>query len=197
MNRIITLLMLASCWTSAVQAEVKEAGENGFTVTASVTTTASPQQAWDAMTGRVAEWWSGDHSWSGDAANFYIRAELGGCFCERLPGANGQPDGGVEHLRIIYIKPGEVIRFDGSLGPFMDMPAQGRMSWVIAPATEGGTGSTITFTYRVHGYMEGGFAGLAPIVDGVNSLQLQGLQALLLKPAEIKVDPAPGVGMTE
>ncbi|HKX57167.1 MAG TPA: hypothetical protein VJN01_13740, partial [Xanthomonadales bacterium] len=162
MNRIFTLtpIILASCWLSAAQAEVTGAGDSGFTVTSSVTTAASPQQAWAALTQRVSEWWHPDHSWSGDAANFYIRAELGGCFCERLPGVDGQPDGGVEHLRIIYFKPGEVIHFDGSLGPFMDMPAQGRMSWIISPAAEGATGSTITFTYRVHGYMQGGFTGL-------------------------------------
>lgn len=180
MNQKWALLLLASCWISVAQAEVTEAGDSSFTVSHTVSTPATPQKVWAAMTQRISEWWHPDHSWSGDAANFYVRAELGGCFCERLPGADGQPDGGVEHLRIIYIKPGEVIRFDGSLGPFMDMPAQGRMSWAITPAAEGGTGSTITFTYRVHGYMDGGFAGLAPVVDGVIGQQIQSLQALLM-----------------
>lgn len=177
------LLFAALTWlaftASVAQAEVKQASDTSFTVSHSVTTPASPQQAWKAMTEDISQWWNGAHSWSADASNFYIRAELGGCFCERLPGADGQPDGGVEHLRIIFIKPGEVIRFDGSLGPFMDMPAQGRMSWTITPAAEGEAGSTITFTYRVHGYMEGGFAGLAPVVDGVIGEQIQRLRALL------------------
>ncbi|HET6565369.1 MAG TPA: SRPBCC family protein [Xanthomonadales bacterium] len=174
----MTLIVLANCLQVA-QAEVTEVSDSSFTVSHSVTTAASPEQAWNAMTQDIAKWWIGAHSWSGDPANFYIRAELGGCFCERLPGMDGQADGGAEHLRIIYLKPGEMIRFDGSLGPFMDMPAQGRMSWVIAPAAEGAAGSTITFTYRVHGYMEGGFAGLAPVVDGVIGEQLQALNALL------------------
>lgn len=177
-NLKLVLIVMAT-WLSVAHAEVTEVSDSSFTVSHSVNTPASPQQAWNAMTQDIAKWWNGDHSWSGDAANFYVRAELGGCFCERLPGIDGQADGGVEHLRIIYIKPGEVIRFDGSLGPFMDMPAQGRMSWVIAPAPEGAPGSTITFTYRVHGYLEGGFAGLAPVVDGVVDQQLQGLKALL------------------
>ena len=172
------VILLAGILPTA-QAEVVQAGDSGFSVSQAVDTTASVDEAWAAMTQRVAEWWHPDHSWSGDAANFYIRAELGGCFCERLPGVAGKPEGGVEHLRIIYIKPGEIIRFDGTLGPFMDMPAQGRMSWSISQATEGATGSSITFTYRVHGYMEGGFAGLAPVVDGVIGLQIQRLQALL------------------
>ena len=87
--------------------------------------------------------------------------------------------GGVEHLRIIYIKPGEEIRFDGSLGPLMDMPVQGRMAWKISPAEEGASGSTIRFTYLVHGHMEGGFTGLAPVVDSVIGEQIQGLARLL------------------
>lgn len=165
------------------QAEVTHAGDSSFTVKVATDTKATPEQAWAAMTQRIAEWWSAEHSWSGDAANFYMRAELGGCFCEHLPATESAPAGGVEHLRIIYIKPFEVIRFDGTLGPFMDMPVQGRMSWTIAPRvdeTSGATtGSTITFTYRIHGYMEGGFTGLAPVVDGVISQQVQSLQALL------------------
>ena len=180
MKRFLTLMLVVlATGLPVAQAEVTEVSDSSFTVSHSVTTAASMQQAWNAMTQDIAKWWNGDHSWSGDAANFYVRAELGGCFCERLPGTDGQADGGVEHLRIIYIKPGEVIRFDGSLGPFMDMPAQGRMSWVITPAADGAAGSTISFTYRVHGYIEGGFAGLAPVVDGVVGQQLQGLQALL------------------
>jgi hypothetical protein len=43
------------------------------------------------------------------------------------------------------------------------------MIWKIE-ATE--TGSTIRFTYHVHGFMDGGFAGLAPAVDGVIAEQL-------------------------
>lgn len=180
-NSIRALILVLLLPLSAVQAEVTQISDSSFTVVQSVDTTATPQQTWAAMIGQINQWWNPAHSWSGDAANFFIRAELGGCFCERLPGVNGQPEGGVEHLRIIYIKPGEVIRFDGSLGPFMDMPAQGRMSWVISPAAEGSNGSTITFTYRVHGFMEGGFAGLAPVVDGVIGEQIQGLRALLEK----------------
>jgi len=180
MVRIFAMLviMLAALVPTA-QAEVTQAGDSSFTVSHTVETTASSNEAWETMTQRVGEWWHPDHSWSGDAANFYIRAELGGCFCERLPGADGKPDGGVEHLRIIYIKSGEEIRFDGSLGPLMSMAVQGRMSWVISPAADGEAGSRITFTYRVHGYMEGGFAGLAPAVDSMIGQQIQRLQALL------------------
>ncbi len=177
--QITSVLMLCALALPAAQAEVTHSGDSSFTVSHTTDTSASPAEAWATLTERIAEWWHPDHSWSGDAANFSIRAELGGCFCERLPGTDGKPDGGVEHLRIIYIKSGEEIRFDGSLGPLIDMPVQGRMSWAISPASDGAAGSRITFTYRVHGYMEGGFTSLAPEVDGVIGQQVQRLQALL------------------
>ena len=199
MNHHSRLFAVASLllWLLAVpiaHAEVKHADQSSFTISLSATTKATPEQAWNAMTQRIPDWWSAEHSWSGDAKNFYMRAELGGCFCEHLPASDGGPAGGVEHLRIMYIKPFEVIRFDGTLGPMVDMPVQGRMSWTITPAAAtpdaaaaeeslgtppAPTGSTINFTYHVHGYMEGGFAGLAPVVDGVIGQQLQRLQMLL------------------
>jgi hypothetical protein len=115
------LLLWIACLPLA-HGEVIQAGENSFTIKVSVETRASAEQAWAAMTQRISEWWSGEHSWSGDANNFYVRAELGGCFCEHLPASEGSGAGGVEHLRIMYIKPYEVIRFDGTLGPMVDMP---------------------------------------------------------------------------
>jgi hypothetical protein len=182
-------LLLCLLTVPFVHAEVKHADGSSFSISLDATTKATPEQAWAAMTQRIPEWWSAEHSWSGDAANFYMRAELGGCFCEHLPAAEGGVAGGVEHLRIIFFKPFEVIRFDGTLGPMVDMPVQGRMSWTITPApaadasqgtdAAAATGSIINFTYHVHGYMEGGFTELAPVVDGVIGQQLQRLQALL------------------
>src|SRR5688572_20181922 len=101
MHQVTGVLMLCALALPSAKAEVTQAGDSGFSVSQALDTTASVDEAWAAMTQRVSEWWHPDHSWSGDAANFYIRAELGGCFCERLPGVDGKPDGGVEHLRII------------------------------------------------------------------------------------------------
>lgn len=67
-----------------------------------VSTPASEEKAWDAMTVNIPGWWHPDHSWSGDAANFYFRRGVGGCFCERLPAVDGVEAGSVEHLRIIF-----------------------------------------------------------------------------------------------
>jgi hypothetical protein len=158
---IVTCLLLA---TAPLKAELTESGEHGFTVSHSITTAAEPFVIYRTMTSHIDQWWSGDHSWSGDAKNLYMKVERGGCFCERLP--NG---GRVEHLRLIYFSPGAELRFDGALGPLQTMAVQGRMIWKIE-AVE--SGSKVTFTYRVFGHPDGGLAGIAPAVDGVIGEQL-------------------------
>lgn len=148
-------------------AEVTHSGEHGFTVRHTLATEAEPYLVYRTMTAHIDQWWDPEHSWSGEAANLYMKTERGGCFCERLPGG-----GHVEHLRIIYLAPGAEIRFDGALGPLQSMAAQGRMTWKIAAAENG---SEVTFTYHVFGHPEGGLAAIAPAVDRVIGEQLQRL----------------------
>jgi len=152
-------------------AEVTHSSEHGFTVRHSINTEAEAFVIYRTMTSHIDQWWSGDHSWSGDAANLYMDVETGGCFCERLPGS-----GRVEHLRIIYFSPGKELRFDGALGPLQTMAAQGRMVWKIE---DNGSGNTITFTYKVFGHPEGGLGAIAPAVDGVIGEQLSRLEKRL------------------
>jgi len=183
--RILTLAF--ALFPVLCAAEVKEVGDDGFTVTHTVNTAASREQSWQMMTAHIDSWWDAAHTWSGDSKNLYIRAEPGGCFCERLPADGEGKAGGVEHLRIIYINPPHELRFDGSLGPLQSMALQGRMIWTVEAAEAGTTpettpGSTITFTYMVHGALKGGFAGLAPAVDGVIGLQLDHLARKLAAP---------------
>jgi len=148
-------------------AEVTHTGEHGFAVNHSLATPAEPYVVYRTMTAHIDQWWSAEHSWSGDAANLYMRIERGGCFCERLP-----DNGRVEHLRIIFLAPGREIRFDGALGPLQTMPVEGRMIWKIEPAE---SGSKVSFTYQVFGHPEGGLSGIAPAVDAVIGEQLRRL----------------------
>jgi len=150
------------------RAEVLHTGTGGFSVSHTINAQATPADSWGMMTNHINQWWNPEHTWSGSSENLYIKPEMAGCLCERLP----QNGGGVEHLRIIYLNPGHEIRFDGALGPLQNMAVQGRMIWKIE-ATE--SGSSITFTYHVHGALEGGFEGLAPAVDGVIGEQLERL----------------------
>jgi len=175
-TRAWAALMAALLFNSPAFAEVLTSSTGGFAINHTVETAASPDVVYDTMTGHIDEWWNGAHSWSADASNLYVDPQLGGCFCERLPGG-----GKVEHLRIIFFSPGKEIRFDGALGPLQQMAMNGRMIWKIDPAEDGG--STVSFTYLVHGYYEDGFQNLAPAVDAVIGEQLNRLAARL-EPAE-------------
>jgi hypothetical protein len=170
MFRLIWIAVLALT-AFPLKAEVTSVDEYGFTVRHVITIEAEPFVVYRAMTAHVNEWWNGEHSFSGDAANLYMKIERGGCFCERLP-----DNGRIEHLRIIYFAPGEEIRFNGALGPLQTMPVDGRMIWKIE-ATE--TGSSVSFTYMVFGHTKGGLAGIAPGVDAVIGEQLTRLGARL------------------
>lgn len=156
-------------------AEITTINSGGFTSVNTVSVDADARSVYTAIT-EIGEWWNPDHGYTGNADNFYFDAQPGGCFCERLP------DGGaVEHLRIIYLAPGQEIRFEGALGPLQGLPTSGRMIWKIAPTEPGndGPGTTITFTFHVFGFMDGGFEGLAPAVDGVVAEQLKRLAEFL------------------
>jgi hypothetical protein len=162
------LLVVASALLPALsRAELSDSGEHGFTVNHTIATTAEPFVVYRTLTAHIDEWWSGDHSWSGDAANLYMDVETGGCFCEKLP--NG---GRVEHLRLLSFSPGSELRFDGALGPLQALPVSGRMIWKIEK-TE--AGSQVHFVYMVFGHPAGGLTGIAPAVDRVIGEQLQRL----------------------
>jgi len=172
LKQIVCISLLLSLPVSG-RAELSGSSASGFTVTRSVTTKASADQAWQGMMSHIDRWWNPEHSWSGDAGNLYIKPAVGGCFCEHL-----KPQGEVEHLRIIFLNPGKEVRFDGALGPLQTMAAQGRMIWKVDPSPEG---STVTFTYLVSGSVEGGFTAIAPAVDGVIGQQIERLADYLGK----------------
>jgi uncharacterized protein YndB with AHSA1/START domain len=164
MRRLVYLLVLAPL---CLQAELTRQDDYGFEVEHTIVTASKPFVVYRTLTAHIDQWWSGDHSWSGDAANLYMEVGRGGCFCERLPGG-----GRVEHLRILYFAPGSELRFDGALGPLQTLPVQGRMIWKI---TDDGEGSRVTFNYKVFGHPIGGLTGIASAVDSVIGEQIQRL----------------------
>ena len=164
----LTALLL---FTASANAEVTRSLDDGFTVRHSAPVDAPNAEVFDAMTRRISEWWHPDHSWSGDAANFYFTPGAGGCFCERL--ANG---GSVEHLHVIYFAPPNAVRFTGALGPLAMMGLYGAMTWAIEQAEDG---RNLVFEYHVIGRAPGGTPQLATGVDGVIGQQHQRLLNLL------------------
>src|SRR3546814_2790108 len=79
------------------QAKAIDQSDIGFTVAHTAQVTAAPEAVW-TMLRTPDKWWSAEHSWSGDAANFWLDSQAGGCFCEKFPGAAGM--GCAQHARI-------------------------------------------------------------------------------------------------
>jgi uncharacterized protein YndB with AHSA1/START domain len=158
---------LASLLTHDAWAGVKETSAQGFTVETVILAEAKPVRVYaDLLQPQL--WWHPDHTWSGSARNLKIEARAGGCFCEKLAGG-----GSVQHGRVLFVKPGALLRIDGALGPLQDLAVTGILTFTLAPDA-GGT--RITMSYRVSGALTMDAAKLAPLVDSVMTQQLQRLR---------------------
>ena len=175
MRRSILLVAWLLVFSQAAHGELTAVGEGGFAVRHSVTVQAAHARVFQTMVGDISAWWLKDHTWSGNAANLSIEQRAGGCFCEQLP-----EGGSVEHMRVIFIRPGSLVRLQGGLGPLQDMGLNGALSWKVS-AVEGG-GSRIEWSYNVHGFVEGGFKESATAVERVLGQQLASLAAELEQP---------------
>ncbi|HXG80690.1 MAG TPA: SRPBCC domain-containing protein [Sphingomicrobium sp.] len=149
---------------SPATAEVVAAGDHGFEVQHSVNLVIPQPQAF-ASFGQVGQWWDKEHTYSGDAARMSLQLRPGGCFCEPLEGG-----GGIEHMRVTYIQPGERIVMTGSLGPLLYEATSGVMD-VKFERIAGG--SKVTMNYRAAGFAKGGAAAMAPLVDQVLGEQMK------------------------
>lgn len=153
-------------------AEVAASSEAGFVLHNEAVVAASPDTAFAALA-QPGDWWSSEHSYSGDAANMTLEARAGGCFCERIPEGGGS----VEHMRVVYFDPRvRALRLRGALGPLQGEALTGTLTMTVEPA---GTGSKIAWDYVVGGYARFPLKDFAPAVDGVVAEQLNRLAALL------------------
>ena len=163
------VLIPAACLLLATPAaaEVVSAGPNGFEVRHSVNLVIPQQKAFEAFS-RIQDWWSKDHTYSGDASHLSLQLRPGGCFCEQLD--NG---GGIEHMRVTYVQPGERAVLTGALGPLLYEAAAGVMDIKVERIAGG---SRITMDYRAAGFAKAGAAEMAPIVDKVLGDQMKRLR---------------------
>ncbi|MEM7369830.1 MAG: ATPase [Bacteroidota bacterium] len=168
---ILLLLNLVFCVT--LQAEVIGASAHGFHVQSTLLIEASPLEVYDALTRQIGQWWDADHSYSGEGSNFYLEARANGCFCELLP--NG---GSVLHMLVAHANPGKTLRLLGGLGPLQEMGIHGAMTFSFS---ETETGTELTLTYIVSGYVKEGLTGLAPVVDQVLAGQVGRLKNFVEK----------------
>ena len=162
------LLGLSALAVPAVaQAEVVSANDHGFEVRHTIQTVIPQAAAFDAF-GQISQWWSKDHTYSGDAANMSLALRPGGCLCERLPDG-----GGVEHMHVAYVAPGERVVLTGALGPLLYEATTGVMDVKIERIAGG---SRVTMDYRVAGFANGGGEKLAPLVEQVLGEQMARLR---------------------
>ena len=178
-------MIAALAFAPVASAKVVDQSEAGFSVAHTAQVAATPADVWK-MLRMPQSWWSKDHSWSGDAANFWLDSQAGGCFCEKLPGEGGAM-GSVQHARIIFAQPNQLLRLSGAFGPLQGEALTGTLSIQIK---ETPTGSRIRFDYVVGGYMRLKVSEIAPVVDGVMGEQLAGLAKALGSDGNVAVDPA-------
>lgn len=166
----VAAVMGALAFAPIAAAKVVDQSEAGFAVAHTAQVAATPADVWK-MLRMPQSWWSKDHSWSGDAANFWLDQQAGGCFCEKLPDTGGGV-GSVQHARILFAKPNQLLRLSGAFGPLQGEALNGTLTIQIK---ETPTGSALRFDYVVGGYMRFKVADIAPAVDKVIGEQLLGL----------------------
>lgn len=183
--RKLLIFMAAGLSGSAVpaSAEVIQKSDAGFIVRVTGEVAVSPAEAWKAFT-MPSLWWSGAHTFSGEAANLTLDPVANGCFCEKMPVPKGAPvtqkPGSVMHMRVIYAEPGRAIRLSGALGPLQSEAVNGTMTVTLKPVDgAGGKGTRILWEYVVGGYMRYKTETISVAVDKVLGEQLGGLTRLV------------------
>jgi hypothetical protein len=170
-SAIAALVLTTAAVHAPANAEVTASTDNGFAVRHTVTVSAEPDAAF-AMLRTPGKWWDKAHTWTGNSDNLYMDAQAGGCFCELIQNdatsEGGVPQrtlrGSVQHMQIVYVDPGKLLRMSGALGPLQSEAMVGTMTVTLAPI-KGGT--KLTFEYVAGGFMRMATADVAPAVDGV------------------------------
>ncbi|MBU2099345.1 MAG: SRPBCC domain-containing protein [Gammaproteobacteria bacterium] len=164
---LTTLLPLSS----KALPDVLYTAEQGFALQNTVQIQQTPAEVWRTLTEQVDNWWPKDHSWWN--GQFTIEASAGGCFCERAGERSAQ------HMLVSLVDPERLLRMTGGLGPLQGLGLTGALDWELTPVEGNAQSTQVTLTYRVSGYMPGGFTELAPVVDQVQALQLGALQTFM------------------
>jgi len=164
-------ILMPSLLLKLVVATVLNAGATGFVAKTTVDIAAPPARVYQTVMDRVGDWWDPEHTFSGNAHNLSIESRVGGCFCERFPAG-----GGVQHMTVLYLQPGQQLRLGGGLGPLQELGISGTMTWKFT-AKEKGT--SLEVTYAVSGYTPQGLQPLAAPVDAVLGQQIQRLKTFV------------------
>lgn len=158
--RFILAAFAVALFAGPARADVASAAPAAFVIQAETDIAASPDKVWSDL-GQIGRWWSGAHTYSGDAARLRLDRRAGGCWCERWDGQS------VEHARVVLVMERDgvrTLRAIGGLGPLQEMGAIGVLTFTVGPHANG---AKLTMTYRVSGEASLNLDRLAPLVDSV------------------------------
>jgi uncharacterized protein YndB with AHSA1/START domain len=159
----LALLMFVSVKAGA---EVLESTPDHFLIGFSAHADAPPAKVYVAIS-EVARWWSGEHTWSGQAENLSLKAEAGGCFCEHWT------QGSVEHGKVIMAIRNSLLRLNTSLGPLQEHALSGVLNFQLKPTDNDTT--ELDVDYLVNGSSASALDQFAPAVDEVLAAQIDRL----------------------
>ena len=166
---LATILIVFSLFGNAAISEVLDAAPGGFSLVNEVTIDAARSDVWRAAVDEVGQWWSSDHTVSGNAGNMHIDPKVQGCFCESIGDYAG-----IVHMTVTFVNPEVLLRLTGGLGPLGLMGVSGNMTWEFMDV---GGATTVKFSYAVGGYRPGGLETISGSVDYVIGEALLRLKA--------------------
>ena len=164
-------LAVIATLAGVAHAEVKSAAADGFVIVHAKRIEAVPAKVYAALP-QIDRWWNSDHSYSGDSANYSLKAEAGACFCERWKG------GSVEHGRVIMAMPDQILRLQAALGPLQGRAVNGVLTFQLKPE-DSGKATLLTLTYTVNGASGTALDQSASAVDRVLDEQFHRLASFI------------------
>ncbi|MBZ5610270.1 MAG: ATPase [Acidobacteriia bacterium] len=167
-NSLLVAASLLALAPAAATPEVVDSSSGGFTVKTTLNIHAAPAEVYHRLIRNIGDWWNPRHSFSGDSHNLSIEEKVMGCFCEKLPN-----QGGVRHMEVVFLAPGQRLVMSGALGPLQPLAATATMTIALS-AVEGGT--KLEVTYAVAGYLPAGMNSFAGPVDSVVAEQFTRLK---------------------
>ncbi len=163
--RAALALVLMAVAAPPARAEVVSREADGFVASGNALVPKPPAAVWAALL-QWGAWWSPEHSYSGQAANFALAPNADGALVERWDG------GSVRHAVVLAAFPGKLLRLQGGFGPLQALPVSAVLEFRLVPE---GAGTRLSFTYRVAGP---GFAGLADLAGPVDAVMTEALGRL-------------------
>lgn len=153
----LVILVAALSVQANASAEVVEASATHFVLRHESASDLSPDELWQRLV-QPAAWWHPDHTYSGDAANLSLDLQAGGLWREDWDG------GSVAHGRVLYAKPGQMLRLEAPFGPLQGLGAYTIWTITIAPGKDG---SIVVFDEVATGPPSADLASVAEAVDFV------------------------------